>query len=593
METEESLFYSQKQSHLDENEVEYKLIISKSEETVSDTFFKDIQSTLKSLTKNYIWNHEEFSLSDPTQVTSSLSICTGTVDFSSNIDDEWFIVYIMFELSKKFAFKIAIQLNDSDGEFLLIQAADFLPEWASSASNNSTLNRVFVFNGELHLIPPAETPSQVTYNPAFGPIASPVDAFQTLTDFSLITKASDSIQKCIQKRIEPFGSYERNFLHRKTCVIPSNLAWLIENAQKEAYLSAAINRLCDKDPLDLKLCRNFDTFKAQDLMQYRVTFTKHLYSKLQCCDYKPLKAHNWPQIPPNPLESEQLLLGFKLTSAFEILVKVEEKNRDKNNVENSAAFKKFVENLTCKGFFQGNLEHSQKYNELFLQAKENYMKTELKERSLRREMVKDYLSELNETSLKEFKEAGKVILSNVSDDLDDWMNVDEKDLDEFIQRYSRGDVSSTYDFNLLTSAFKKFLDKPKEKMDLLMGSDYAEINKNEEQIDFDLDKLRKTFDEVKMGSGEKKDDGDESDESDSFYQVGDESDDDGNEQEKIGEVMSAMDAELHAEKNLARIKQGGDDVAIDLNLVSNAIESYSSQLGLSGPVSNILKSLGF
>jgi hypothetical protein len=59
-----------------------------------------------------------------------------------------------------------------------------------------------------------------------------------------------------------------------------------------------------------------------------------------------------------------------------------------------------------------------------------------------------------------------------------------------------------------------------------------------------------------------------------------------------------MDNELSYETELGHHKTYEDEqdedemLNLDVNLVSNAIESYSSQLGLTGPVSNILKSLG-
>jgi hypothetical protein len=60
-----------------------------------------------------------------------------------------------------------------------------------------------------------------------------------------------------------------------------------------------------------------------------------------------------------------------------------------------------------------------------------------------------------------------------------------------------------------------------------------------------------------------------------------------------------MDNELSNETELGHHKTYEDEededeemLNLDVNLVSNAIESYSSQLGLTGPVSNILKSLG-
>ena len=58
--------------------------------------------------------------------------------------------------------------------------------------------------------------------------------------------------------------------------------------------------------------------------------------------------------------------------------------------------------------------------------------------------------------------------------------------------------------------------------------------------------------------------------------------------------MISMDDELRENKGLSRLEtlNEGEGLDLDLNLVSNALESYSSQLGCTGPVSNILKSLG-
>lgn len=101
-------------------------------------------------------------------------------------------------------------------------------------------------------------------------------------------------------------------------------------------IASAINRFCDKDPNDLKLCRSLDTFRAVDMVNYRVLFTKHLYGKLKYAEFKPdVKGHKWPtntselvqmlgankQIDEKQLK-ERSMLGFKLTCAFEMLSKL-------------------------------------------------------------------------------------------------------------------------------------------------------------------------------------------------------------------------------------------------------------------------------
>ena len=93
----------------------------------------------------------------------------------------------------------------------------------------------------------------------------------------------------------------------------------------------------------------------------------------------------------------------------------------------------------------------------------------------------------------------------------------------------------------------------------------------------------------------------EDSESESFHQVddetslvGDDDEDDDDDDENLKNYMNEMDQELKGESKLERVggETSNDDLDIDLNLVSNAIESYSNQLSLSGPISNIFKSLG-
>lgn len=52
----------------------------------------------------------------------------GRTNYGDSIEDEWVIVYILRELSKRHP-DIWIKVADSDGEFLLIEAAGTLPSW--------------------------------------------------------------------------------------------------------------------------------------------------------------------------------------------------------------------------------------------------------------------------------------------------------------------------------------------------------------------------------------------------------------------------------------------------------------------------------
>lgn len=54
----------------------------------------------------------------------------GITFFDDNIQDEWFVVALLFELTRRVAGLIA-RVTDADGEFVLIEAAEHLPDWAN------------------------------------------------------------------------------------------------------------------------------------------------------------------------------------------------------------------------------------------------------------------------------------------------------------------------------------------------------------------------------------------------------------------------------------------------------------------------------
>ena len=52
----------------------------------------------------------------------------GRTNFGDSIEDEWVIVYILRELTKRHT-DVWVRVVDSDGEFLLVEAAGALPAW--------------------------------------------------------------------------------------------------------------------------------------------------------------------------------------------------------------------------------------------------------------------------------------------------------------------------------------------------------------------------------------------------------------------------------------------------------------------------------
>jgi hypothetical protein len=103
----------------------------------------ELLTFVSSLSSSYIWHKQPFNLSlsplsfSPT-TTADTQYLEGKTDCTDCVDDEWFIVWILRELSKNYE-GLVVGIKDEDGEFLLIEAAEVLPRWVTP--NNAT-NRV-------------------------------------------------------------------------------------------------------------------------------------------------------------------------------------------------------------------------------------------------------------------------------------------------------------------------------------------------------------------------------------------------------------------------------------------------------------------
>ncbi|KAF3906380.1 hypothetical protein ABW20_dc0104545 [Dactylellina cionopaga] len=107
----------------------------------------DILKAVEPFTNDFIWQRDEFNLKVVEK--DGVAYLQGRIEFGESIDDEWFTVFLLREISKKFS-QLWIHVVDTDGEFLLIEAAHALPKWLSPEVAD---NRVWITNGSLRIIP--------------------------------------------------------------------------------------------------------------------------------------------------------------------------------------------------------------------------------------------------------------------------------------------------------------------------------------------------------------------------------------------------------------------------------------------------------
>lgn len=123
--------------------IEYYLLPSggnQNEERALDKLKDNCSNVIKKYINGYLWHKDPFKLAVRTGVNNYLNSVGetevlpahlyGCSDCGDNIDDEWFIVFLLIELTKQVE-GLIVRVVDTDGEFLLIEAADYLPNWAS------------------------------------------------------------------------------------------------------------------------------------------------------------------------------------------------------------------------------------------------------------------------------------------------------------------------------------------------------------------------------------------------------------------------------------------------------------------------------
>ncbi len=83
----------------------------------------------------YPWQFRFLRICNIVEVT----FLRGQTSYGDSIEDEWLIVYLLRELSKQFS-SLWIKVVDSDGEFLLVEAANALPRWLNPEIADNRVN---------------------------------------------------------------------------------------------------------------------------------------------------------------------------------------------------------------------------------------------------------------------------------------------------------------------------------------------------------------------------------------------------------------------------------------------------------------------
>ncbi|PYI07508.1 regulatory factor Sgt1 [Aspergillus sclerotiicarbonarius CBS 121057] len=278
---------------------------------------------VKDLLKDYIWQRESFRL----EITKDDGITSlhGRTNLGDSIEDEWVIVYLLRELTKKHN-SIWAKAVDGDGQFLLVEAAATLPAWLEPEVAD---NRVWINQGQLVIIKPkGDKKDRVTEKITLS------EARKIIAEEPERLMRSTMIQEEAFYRLRNYPKQINENLHSALVTIPRKVAFLLH--QKPAYISAAVEAFYLRDPIALRPLRTKDTdsfiFKPEDFVTVSVRFTRVGYAQLKSQDFPIPKSWN-DKLPPTDDQKvyDRAEIGMKLACGFEMLL-TDPQNQDKTVV---------------------------------------------------------------------------------------------------------------------------------------------------------------------------------------------------------------------------------------------------------------------
>ncbi|GAM41215.1 hypothetical protein TCE0_042f14176 [Talaromyces pinophilus] len=280
---------------------------------------KSASELVKDLLKDYIWQREAFSLEIAKE--NDITYLRGRTNFGDSIEDEWVIVYLLRELTKKHK-DLWVRVVDSDGEFLLVEAASSLPEWLEPEVAD---HRVWINNGHLVIIKPKNDRKRVTEKITLE------ESLKIASNETGRLLRSSSIEEEAFYRLRKYPEQIRENLHCALVTIPRKVAYLLH--QKPAYISAAVEAFYTRDPISLRTLRARGKddllFPPSDFVTVSVRFTRVGYAQVKSQDFP--APTSWAQSMPPPTDVEKFIraeTGMKVSCGFEMLLN-DPQNQDK------------------------------------------------------------------------------------------------------------------------------------------------------------------------------------------------------------------------------------------------------------------------
>lgn len=457
-------------------------------------------------------------------------------------------------------------------------------------------------------------------------------------DFDQESKASESVQLAVKKKISDYPGRAESNMHRARVRIPVTVAQVLKH--EPCLISLAVEGFYDRDIDTMKFAAKMEKFlergREEELVCMSVKMSKAMFAQLMQQNFQAPKCYPMPNRTNASVHSEAEL-GMKIACGFEMIYQL--RRQEGSGGKTWSAFK---ESLESSGYFEGLLPGSKEYGRLMQNAEEYYRNSELFARASN--MMSAPVRRIDEIlaspySVEDFE--GPV----VPPDDDSWLyNGDDELNAALLERQKEMEISNSKlnkkqkskdeqagpssscsmdesDLGDVSKSMQKFV----KKLSSYQGVEVSNNKRESEDVNIDVDRFIKEMESVmsQHASIETSTDVDIEDESSSDLDFDESEDDesdgatDANNVDGENTFMESYSDALNEELKGSTLKKSfyrasGEvsqkdegtsnatdpmeedftPVDVDVNLVKSFLDSFSSQEGLPGPASNLLGLMG-
>ncbi|KAH0590386.1 hypothetical protein H2248_000555 [Termitomyces sp. 'cryptogamus'] len=443
-----------------EDTLHYTLYLPKdlSDKASATTFAACIRTYVEDVLPGFIWHRDAFELkvvldSDPEN--SNAYILEGRMRVGDCVDDEWCTVWLLKKISAKW--DIVISVFDSDGEFLLIEAAETLPSWVKPTNSE---NRVWIYSSRLHLIPISHIspPSRKRHRRQLPGSHEDEDrdhdrmedddgyisaqcAIGLVRDPSVPTFAPNAVETMVWQRISGYPNAAKSHVHNTKVYIPSDIALSLMNSP--SLIQKAVEAFYTRDAIQLRAAHRMNRFSPNESVLSMITMTRTAYAQLIGQNFFPPKVFGYWSEPEGSKERRWRDVGMKIAVGFEMLYQ-ESKNRTdtsfsattladssaeakKDALRRNPEYNKYIQNLHSVNYFKGEIEGSELWRSLENKAATMFVEVRKEDDATRPSFAFQVNAALSNSTKT-------ISIPKAEEDPDDWLNMNAQDFETMLEQ---------------------------------------------------------------------------------------------------------------------------------------------------------------